>query len=483
MSGSFITNLVKRGSGLAFPAIKPNSLPYFPLMPASPGQGNRPPFARIFSGILPRISDIRGLPDSMNMGELPREVVTAGRSVGLEFEGMRDTDQGEAPDKRNSMMKSPANANEKVQSTPFWERSQFEAPHQSQPDYETPDVTPSGEATVISTVAGDKKLKEAEALADLQSLQEISLEVRADSVQVALPSKAELAKQAPLDSPATGPQIERKEIIPDSNGRDLNIVSTASIPRISGDAYSLTEREADQSEIEDTESPGPEPELMPDKLLSEIRTAESPGQKTNSISLTPKGIVTELLPGPDGKSMPFKITEVKPAAIADQKEVATELLAGPDGKSMPFTVAEVKLGAVSDQKKIRTAILPGSGQKSTSQVVSAINVAKPPGLVPELPSRQSAINIAESKDIASILDQSLALERSSSAIPIERPRYSPERSFIPEARPEVHISIGTIEVRADTKPEIQSAELPPENPGPFGFDEYAQIRRYISWER
>jgi hypothetical protein len=46
-----------------------------------------------------------------------------------------------------------------------------------------------------------------------------------------------------------------------------------------------------------------------------------------------------------------------------------------------------------------------------------------------------------------------------------------------------HITIGTIEVRADSKPDKQPVELPPANPESFGFDEYAQIRRYLSWER
>jgi hypothetical protein len=58
-----------------------------------------------------------------------------------------------------------------------------------------------------------------------------------------------------------------------------------------------------------------------------------------------------------------------------------------------------------------------------------------------------------------------------------------ERDFSPAAQPEVHITIGTIEVRADSKSDKLPVELPHANPESFGFDEYAQIRRYLSWER
>jgi hypothetical protein len=48
---------------------------------------------------------------------------------------------------------------------------------------------------------------------------------------------------------------------------------------------------------------------------------------------------------------------------------------------------------------------------------------------------------------------------------------------------EVHISIGTIEVIAETKPSPQPAEPPSKEPESYGFEEYDLIRRYISWER
>ena len=44
---------------------------------------------------------------------------------------------------------------------------------------------------------------------------------------------------------------------------------------------------------------------------------------------------------------------------------------------------------------------------------------------------------------------------------------------------QVNVSIGTIDIRAESQP----VPLPAEPVGSYGFGEYEPMRRYLSWER
>jgi hypothetical protein len=52
-----------------------------------------------------------------------------------------------------------------------------------------------------------------------------------------------------------------------------------------------------------------------------------------------------------------------------------------------------------------------------------------------------------------------------------------------DATPPVQVRIGTVEVRAVTPPTTPPPDPRPAAPAPGGFDDYAMIRSYVSWER
>ena len=134
MPGSFIRSLVQRGSGLAFPAIKPNKIPYFSPMAARSGQGYRIPFAKIPTGIPPRLGNFQSLSNSGNAAEMTKRDNEAGQSVLSESTGLPDKAKVPTPITQSDSMMAEVNS-EKQEHGPFSEDSALDGDsYQSQPD-------------------------------------------------------------------------------------------------------------------------------------------------------------------------------------------------------------------------------------------------------------------------------------------------------------------------------------------------------------
>jgi len=179
-------------------------------------------------------------------------------------------------------------------------------------------------------------------------------------------------------------------------------------------------------------------------------------------------------------------------ASAKHEEIRAKTLPNQELKLASLNPAEIRASALSSPQpkltsatleEIRAKALPNPDPRLASSNPAEIRTRALSSLVPKLQlGPQDMLKKAKSESIAPSSNLEPAPEQSYASNAGHHPGIRQERDFSP-AQPEVHITIGTIEVRADSKPDKQPVELPPANPESFGFDEYAQIRRYLSWER
>jgi hypothetical protein len=183
-------------------------------------------------------------------------------------------------------------------------------------------------------------------------------------------------------------------------------------------------------------------------------------------------------PKPASMPVDLRSEEAPPLGLATGSKVAAEP-AEPSAsiRVTPQIQEASSLEAVSDQPAAPMPDATPSGRASGSQarLLTRLTPAEPTGRSQTL---SGALDEIETVLVATpAIIQPPSVIRQTSGQPLTS-ALSGNPSGTPSVPQPIQVRIGTIEVRATTPP-----TTPPPAPAPHGFDDYATIRSYMSWER
>lgn len=256
--------------------------------------------------------------------------------------------------------------------------------------------------------------------------------------------------------------------------------------------------------VSETKPPLPEviaPTRAPRVETSEPRYSERPSTiqaQTNIIAAAheeesgPDEVVGSSESRPKPISDPRRDPKQASPPIASHAEEASpsSLTAGPEVEtgsaelSTPVrVVARTREVSRLEERASGLPDVPVSDARS-SERPSDSRARSQPRLAPVRPAERSQTSPAAFDEVEVIYGETPAIVQPPPVTGrgLDRPRTL-DPSEKPDATPPVQIRIGTVEVRAVTPPAAPHPDPQPAAPAPGGFDDYAVIRSYVSWER